>query len=87
MVLDKDVQESENETPVEVKIDVYSDTHNAFPVDLGWCKKEQIARIHALVGAAFETLASTRVLTFVDRDGTTLHFNTDHVTCIKVRTR
>lgn len=87
MVLEKDTQESEEEIPVEVLVDVYTNSQNVFTVQLGYCPKEQLNNIHNLIRGSFETLATTRSLTFVDRDGTSLHFNTEHVACIKVRVR
>ena len=85
--LNKDAQESEEETPQRVSISVYSDTHHTFPIELGFCTKAQVESIHVLVRSAFETLSPSRGLTFVDQAGTTRHFNTDHVCCVEVRVR
>lgn len=87
MILDKDPEGPEEETPLRVSVSVYSDTHHQFPIELGYCTQAQIESIHILIRASFETLTSTRALTFVDQAGTTRHFNTEHVCCVEVRVR
>ena len=84
-VLDKAVEEEEVTTTIEVVVHLSSNTQRA--ILLGLVTSEQIQGIHNLIRATFETLAPSKALTLVEDGGRTWHFNTNHVTCVEVRTR
>lgn len=85
-ILEKDGTPLEEESPPQVEVVVHI-TGREYPIRLGFCNQEQLNGIHNLIRASFDTLAPTRGLTFVDQSGVTRHFNTNHVTCVEVRTR
>lgn len=84
-VLEKAVKEEETTKGIEVVVHLSSNTQRAILLGLG--TPDQIQGIHNLIRAAFETLTPSKALTFVEAEGRTWHFNTNHVTCVEVRTR
>jgi hypothetical protein len=80
-------EEPEVETPVRIEVVVHSPSGTQFPIQLGYVTREQLEGIHSLIRMSFDTLASTRCLTFVDESGRTRHFNVNQITCVEVRTR
>jgi hypothetical protein len=86
-VLNKERELFEGEAPLTVEVVVYTSSRETYTIPLGLADQEQVKGIHSLIRASFDTLAPTRGLTFVDQSGCTRHFNTNHVTCVEVRTR
>lgn len=84
-ILDKATEEERSTTGIEVVVHLSSNTQRA--ILLGQATSEQIQGIHNLIRAAFETLTPSKALTFVEAEGRTWHFNTNHVVCVEVRTR
>lgn len=85
-ILEKGVEEEE-ETPTGIEVVVHLSSNTQRSIQLGLATKDQMQGIHSLIRATFETLAPTKCLTFVDGTGRTWHFNTNHVTCVEVRTQ
>ena len=84
-ILDKAAEEEEATSTIEVTVHLSSNTQRL--IQLGLATSKQTEAIHTLIRAAFETLSPSKALTFVGAEGQTWHFNTNHVTCVEVRTR
>jgi hypothetical protein len=84
-ILEKDLEKEEPKS-VYVEVIIHTD-YRQFPIELGNCTPEQLESVHTLIRAAFETLAPTRGLTFVDKKSRTFHFNTSHVACVEINFR
>jgi hypothetical protein len=75
----------EEEIQYEVTVVVYTVSREEYKVPLGLASQSQVPGIHDQIRSSFYTLAPSKALTFVDKDGVTRHFNAANVTCVEVK--